>query len=246
VAALRGVLAARAPDVRVDDAGHDIRPGDIPQAALALSRYWLEYPPGTVHVVVVDPGVGGPRRALVVSAAGRFGVGPDNGVLTPLLDSPELVRVVEIRNASLFRAPVSATFHGRDVFAPVAAYLAQGGLLDAVGPDLSVEAVRLEQARPETVGDAVRGAVVAVDRFGNLLTNLPGRTVAGALGVAVDGRFVGPLRQTYADVASGEPLALVGSGGFLEIAVRDGSAAGRLGSGPGARVEARMKPAGKA
>lgn len=240
VAAVRGVIATRAPGVRADDVSHEIPPGDVARAAIALSRYWREYPPGTVHVVVVDPGVGGPRRSLVVSAAGRFGVGPDNGVLTALLDSPDLERVVEIRNERLFRQPVSATFHGRDVFAPVAAFLAQGGLQDTIGPVVASDVVRLQRSGPVTTETGIRGAVIAVDRFGNLMTDVPGDAAASAEDVAIGGISVGRVRGTYTDVASGDVLALIGSAGFLEIAVRDGSAADRLGAGPGAVVETRL------
>lgn len=239
VAALRGVIASRAPAVRVDDAGHDVPRGDAAAAAVALGRYWREYPEGTVHVVVVDPGVGSSRAALVVASAGRLGVGPDNGVLTPMLESPGFEVAREIRNGDLFRPPVSATFHGRDIFAPVAAWLAQGGLLERVGPE-AVAPVRLARTRPERTGFGVRGVTLRADRFGNLATNLPADLVAGAVDVEVAGRSLGPLRATYADVVAGAPLALVGSDGFLEIAVRDGSAAMLPGFGPGAAVSVRL------
>ncbi len=239
VAALHGVIASRAPAVRVDDAGHDVPRGDTAAGAAALGRYWREYPEGTVHVVVVDPGVGSARAALVVASAGRIGVGPDNGVLTPMLDSPGFESVREARNADLFRHPVSATFHGRDIFAPVAAYLVQGGLLERVGPE-AASPVRLARVRPERTASGVQGVIERADRFGNLATNLPAGLVAGAVDVAVAGRSLGPLQATYADVAAGTPLALVGSDGFLEIAVRDGSAAAIPGFGPGAAVSVRL------
>src|SRR5690606_8452553 len=125
VAAMKGVIAARAPGVVVDDASHDVPPGDVAAAAWTLSRYWNLYPPGTVHVVVVDPGVGSERRALAAEVDGRLFVAPDNGVLTWVLAEAGDAAVVAIEAARLFRTPVSATFHGRDVFAPVAAELAR-------------------------------------------------------------------------------------------------------------------------
>jgi hypothetical protein len=237
--AVRGVIAARAPAVRVDDAGHDVPRGDIAAAAAALARYWREYPEGTVHVVVVDPGVGGARAALLVMADGRFGVGPDNGVLTPMLDSPGFESVRVVRNADLFRHPVSATFHGRDVFAPVAAYVAQGGLPGKVGPEAAVP-VRLARTEPERTATGSRGVILHADRFGNLATNLPADLVRHAVDVRVGDRSVGPLRATYAAVAPGTPLALIGSDGFLEIAVRDGSAAALPGFGAGITVTVRL------
>jgi hypothetical protein len=241
-AAMRGVIAQRAPGVMVDDAGHGIEPGDIAGAAAALARYWLEYPAGTVHIVVVDPGVGGSRRGLLVRAAGRAAVGPDNGVLTPLLESPGPVGVIEIRNAALFRHPVSATFHGRDVFAPVAAFIAQGGLDDDVGPAV-FDPVRLPLPELVATPAGFRGVVTGSDRFGNLATNVPARLALGAAEVRVGGRSVGRVRETYSAAAPGELLALIGSGGFLEIAVRDGSAAARLAAGRGVVVEGTAGPA---
>jgi S-adenosylmethionine hydrolase len=186
------VIASRAPAVRVDDAGHDVPRGDVAAGAAALGRYWQEYPERTVHVAVVDPGVGGARAAIVVSAAGRLGVGPDNGVLTPMLVSPRFEFAREVRNADLFRHPVSDTFHGRDVFAPVAAYLAQGGSCETVGPEAAVP-VRVVLAPPERSGALVWGAIGRADRFGNLSTNLPRTLVAGCGG-----------RRTFAGAAASD------------------------------------------
>jgi len=239
VAAMRGVIAARTPEVRVDDAGHEVARGDAAAGAAALARYWREYPPGTVHVVVVDPGVGGPRAALAVAADGRIGIGPDNGVLTPMLDSPGFASAREVRNADLFRHPVSSTFHGRDIFAPVAAYLAGGGLLERVGPEAPAP-LRLARPLPERTPTGLRGVILRADRFGNLATNLPASLVAAALDVTVGERSVGPVRAAYADIDPGMPVALIGSDGFLEIAVRDGSAAALPGFGPGAPVTVRL------
>jgi len=239
VGAVRGAIAARAPAVRVDDVGHDVPRGDVAAAAAALTRYWREYPVGTVHVVVVDPGVGAGRSALVVLADGRFGVGPDNGVLTPMLESPGFESAHVVRNADLFRHPVSATFHGRDVFGPVAAYLAQGGLPAKVGPEAAAP-VRLPRTEPEPTASGVRGVILHADHFGNLATNLPADLVRRAVDVRVGDRSVGPLRATYADVAPGTPLALIGSNGVLEIAVRDGSAAALPGFDPRVTVTVRL------
>jgi len=234
VAAMRGVIAARAPGVPVDDASHDIAHGDVVSGAAALARYCDIYPAGTVHVVVIDPGVGSARRAIAVLAQGRFGIGPDNGVLEPLLARADTVH--EVNDEALFRHPVSATFHGRDIFAPVAAYLAAGGLIEAVGPRIG-DAIRLEWPAPERDGDRITGEVVHVDRFGNLITNISGNEIADAAEVVIAERRIGNVRRAYADAEPGQLLALIGSSGVIEIAVRQGSASAVLGLGRGAVVE---------
>jgi len=248
VAAMKGVIAARAPNAIIDDASHDIPPGDVAAAAWTLSRYWRLYPPGTVHLVVVDPGVGSERRALAAEADGRLFVAPDNGVLTRVLAEVGDTAVVSIEAAELFRTPVSATFHGRDVFAPVAAELARRvaagpaafrEALTGLGPAV-VDPVRLPLPEPYRAADHLAGEVVHVDRFGNLITNVPGEWLAPGARARVAGGPAAPLVRTYAEVAPGALAALVGSAGMLEISVRDGSAAERLGVGRGASV--RVEP----
>ncbi len=213
VAAMKGVIAMIAPSALVEDASHDIPPGDVLAAAFALRRYWRLYPPGTVHVVVVDPGVGSPRAAVALEAEERFFVGPDNGVFTFIAAE----RVVELP------APdgVSATFHGRDVFAPAAAHLLNGKALLELGQETFVH-VKLE------ISDMPQ--IVAIDRFGNLITN-----ITKASDVEINGRAIRPGR-TYSDVAEGEPIGLINSDGMLEIAVRNGSAAETLGVSRGAVI----------
>ena len=230
--AVKGVLAALAPGVLVDDIAHDLPPGDTRAAALALPRYWRRYPEGTVHLVVVDPGVGTGRRALACSAGGRFLVAPDNGVLTPVLTTSGS-RCFEIEGSAP-TVPVSSTFHGRDVFAPVAAALVSGSPISTVGPAVEDPVLMPE---PEAVrrGAAGLGAVVGVDRFGNATTNLPGGWAKPAGFVEVAGLRLA-VRGTYGDVATGDALALVDSEGWIEVAVRDGSAAERLDLGAGTPV----------
>lgn len=235
VAAMKGVIAQIAPEAVVDDAAHDIPPGDVDAAAFALARYWRLYPPGTVHVVVVDPGVGTERRAIAARVDGRFFVAPDNGVLSRVLDETPAEAIVSIENSSLRRDVVSATFHGRDIFAPAAAHLARGTPLDAFGPQVH-DPILLPIPRPERLGRRIRGQVVAVDRFGNLITNVPGDWVEAGAHVTLAGRDVGPLRRTYADAPPGGVLALVGSTGVVEISVRGGSAAQELAAGRGTIV----------
>jgi S-adenosylmethionine hydrolase len=213
VAAMKGVIATIAPSAVIDDASHDIPHGDVVTAAFALRRYWRLYPPGTVHVVVVDPGVGTERAALALEAEGRFFVGPDNGVFT----------YVPARTAVALPAPASSapTFHGRDVFAPAAARLLAGAQLRELGEPAHV---RIALELPE------RPQVIAVDRFGNLITN-----VTEPADVELCGRVI-RLARTYGDAPVGGLVALMNSDGLLEIAVRNGSAAETLGVSRGADV----------
>ncbi|HEX6308581.1 MAG TPA: SAM-dependent chlorinase/fluorinase [Longimicrobiales bacterium] len=234
VAAMKGVISAILPAALIDDASHDIPPGDVHTASWALGAYWHLYPPGTVHVIVVDPGVGGARRALALEIEGRRFVAPDNGVTTAALERAPLTRAVEIRARHLLRDQESATFHGRDVFAPAAAHLAAGVPLEELGPPVA-DPVLLPTPPLVRTSTAVTGAVIHVDRFGNLVTNIPAADVRGGA-VDIAGRSRIPVVRTYADVAVGECAALAGSRGVLEVSVRDGSAAETLGARRGTAV----------
>ena len=230
VAEMKGVILSALPGATLVDATHDVAPHDVECGRLALARYWRRFPAGTVHVAVVDPGVGADRAALAVESDGRFLVGPDNGLLSPAL---------LLAGARVVALPVPAraapTFHGRDVFAPAAAALAGGTPLDTLGAPLDAPLVRRTPEAHRLADGSIAGEVIAVDRFGNAITNLlsrsGGQLTAGGVTVAV--------RRVYADVAPGTPVALVGSNGLLEIAVRDGSAAERLGLRRGAPVVLR-------
>jgi S-adenosylmethionine hydrolase len=230
VAELKGVLLSVAPGVQVIDLSHDLPPHDVEAARLAVARYWRRFPAGTVHLVVVDPGVGSSRAAIAVHSDGRFLVGPDNGVLSPALLLPG-VEVVALAVPS----DAAPTFHGRDVFAPAAAALARGANVSSLGAPHSNPVIR---RTPEVVREAdgwLRGEVIVVDRFGNAVTNLFGVHDGQ---VHIGPRAI-PLRRTYADVAPGEPVALVGSSGLIEVAVRDGNAAAALGIVRGTTVRIR-------
>ena len=228
VAEMKAAVLSRAPDVQLVDISHDVPPGDIRAAQYLVGRAWHRFPAGTVHLVVVDPGVGSARRAIAVQRQGHFFTGPDNGVLTPVLGDAE---TVELR----IPGDASPTFHGRDVFAPAAARLANGEPLAGLGPGIG-NAARLPMPVPKRARGVVEGEVVYVDRFGTLITNIPGEWTPGAKGIEVAGKPVGPLRRTFADVQAGAFVGFVGSDGVLEIAVRDGSAARKLGVGVGAEV----------
>lgn len=231
---MAGVIASVAPSAVVEHASHDIPPGDILAAALGLFRYADLYPEGTIHVVVVDPGVGTDRRPLAARIDGRFYVAPDNGVLTLVLQGAGRVEIVAVTEPGILQS-ASATFHGRDIFAPTAARLAEGGDLTDLGPAVR-DPLILAIPQPERTDAGARGEVLSTDRFGNLVTNIPGEWLASTPQVTVAGQSAGPLRTTYGDVAPGEVVALVGSLGLLEVSVRDGNAAARLGVGRGAEV----------
>jgi S-adenosyl-L-methionine hydrolase (adenosine-forming) len=230
VAEVKAVLASEAHPPLLIDISHDVPPGDLRAAQYILGRVWPRFPHGTVHLVVVDPGVGTDRRALAAEAAGQFFVAPDNGVLSPL---PQEARFVELP------VPPGAapTFHARDLFAPAAAQLVNGTALTHLG-HLITDPVRRPLPVAQRDGGRLTGEVIYVDRFGTLITNIPGAAVAAGGVVRIDGKDLGPLARTFGDVARGQPVAFVGSGGMVEIAVRDGSAARLLGAGVGADVRA--------
>ena len=232
------MLISRCPEATVLDLAHAIAPQNRVEAALFLAGAVPTFPPGTVHLAVVDPGVGSDRRALAVEVAGQRVVCPDNGLLTLLTRSHPIAAAHELTNPALRRQPVSATFEGRDVFAPAAAHLACGGALAELGPAAS-DLVGLPLAEPERdAGGAVRGEVVHVDRFGNAVTNIPAALLSleANLRVHATGHDFALLRA-YGAARPGEALAVIGSSDHLEVAVREGNAAERLGLQSGDRVE---------
>ena len=235
VAEVKGCLLGTSPDATLVDVTHSVAPGDVRAAAYLLGRVWHRFPAGTIHLAVVDPGVGTDRAALALSAHGHYFIGPDNGLFSFVLRDAE-VQIV------LLPTPdgASATFHGRDIFAPAAASLAAGTPLVRLGEPFARMPVRLAYTEPHYEGKAVVGQVVYVDRFGTLVTNLTPALVPSYARVEVEGLEVGLLRRTFGDVPTGGLVAYVGSGGQVEIAVRDGSASRRLGMGVGGRVRARL------
>jgi S-adenosylmethionine hydrolase len=229
VAQVKGVLLSLLPGAEIVDVSHGIAPGDVLEAAYVVETAIPAFPEASTHVVVVDPGVGTDRRALAVRYARRTLVGPDNGALTAFLDPSAEVR--EVTESGLFLPEVSDTFHGRDVFAPVAAFLAGGGELGAVGPLLEEDPVRLDDLRT----DGPDGVVLSVDRFGNLITSLPAEAAAPGTTLSGPDAEVVETARTFGE-SSGAPFLYAGSGGRLEVAVRGGSAAEALGWGRGTRV----------
>lgn len=235
VAEVKGRLLSLAPSARLVDVSHTLAPGDVRAAAYIIGRVWRQFPEGTVHLAVVDPGVGTDRKALAVAAHGHFFIGPDNGILS------SVIRDAKVSVASLpIPDGVSSTFHGRDVFAPAAAALAGGAALGEIGTVFAGVPVRIATREPYHEGKTLIGEVIYVDRFGTLITNFNEENLPDYASVEIEGVEIGKLRRTYGDVPTGGLVAYLGSGGDVEIAVRDGSAARRFGIGVGGKVRARL------
>ncbi len=247
VAAMKGVMLCLNPGLSFVDISHQISPQDIQSGAFTLGQAYPLFPPGTVHLAVVDPGVGTERKAIVVAAAGQYFVAPDNGLLTYVFHREENWTAHEITAEHYFRKPVSATFHGRDIFAPVAAWLSRDIPPQQFGPQLA-NPFQLKIPEVVRVRDSlIQAAVLAVDGFGNLVTNLrpedlpfygaPGRRTCRILaGQKEITRFC----RTFAEGGPGEILVLPGSTGYLEIVMRNGSAASSLNLGAGAMIGVQL------
>ncbi len=234
---LRGSVLAACPDAQVVDLSHDIARFAVREASFVLRASIEAFPAGSIFAAVVDPGVGTPRRGIAIRAGGYFFVGPDNGIFSfILIDHPE-AEVCELTNAGLFRSHVSQTFHGRDVFGPVAGALARGTSFEDVGPRIE-DAFHFEFKKPQVVeGGDVLGHVIYIDIFGNLVTTIGGsvfetllQSVKGDLTelVADVQRVVTPVVTTFGDVPEDEACAYLGSAGRIEIAINQGSAQSRF------------------
>jgi S-adenosylmethionine hydrolase len=241
VGAMRGAILRLVSEARLVDLSHCIPPQDLLAGAWMLRHAATEFPPGTIHLAVIDPGVGSARRPLVVRSGGYLWVGPDNGLFSFAFQTPGW-RAHEIAHPDLCGPRLSSTFHGRDLFAPAAARLAAGFPLEQVGPPVR-DPVRLEETCPRREGAVLLGQVLHVDRFGNLTTNIPGEAAAswgeGWQLCLSAGPALTRLCRTYSEAEPGALLALVGSAGLLEIAVNGGSAARRLRLGRRAEVRLR-------
>ena len=228
VAAMKGVMLGLNPDLTLVDVSHFIPPQDIFSGAFTLGQTYSCFPQGTIHLAVVDPGVGTARRAMAVSAGGHFFVAPDNGLLTYVLNDQESFAAHEITAEHYFRKPVSSTFHGRDVFAPIAAWISRGIPLHQLGPALR-DPVLLKIPAPVRVQEAlIQGTILAVDQFGNLITNLLPDEVPHTSRILAGKREITSFRTAYGEGLPGEVFAVPGSTGYLEIAVKNGSAAAEL------------------
>ena len=233
VGVMKGVMLNINPEVQIVDITHAIPPQDVYAAAFLIDSAYRYFPTGTIHVVVIDPGVGSERRALVCQTETAYFVCPDNGILTHILRNGERVHTVAVENSAYFLQEVSNTFHGRDIFAPVAAHLSRGIPIDKLGSPVT-QPVQLPIPKPEVTDKTVIGQVIWIDSFGNLVTNISheileslegrDRVVIRAGSVEMD-----RLNRSYTESAVGEVLAIVGSSNRLEISINQGNAAETLG-----------------
>jgi S-adenosylmethionine hydrolase len=235
VAVMKGVVLGIAPETVIVDVSHQIAPQDVLEAAYVLRTAYRYFPATAIHVAVVDPGVGTRRKALGVKAPHGLYVGPDNGIFCSVLEEQEALNeetgelvkgtAVDLTNEDYWRKPVSQTFHGRDIFAPVAAHLARGISLDTFGP--AVTRLHIDPTIPPVVrGGAIFGRIVHIDRFGNAVSNVRAEMLPGAFQIEIGGRVIEGLAASYQDA---RVVAIIGSSGLLEIAARNASAAEGLG-----------------
>ncbi len=244
---LKGVIAGINPAAVIIDVTHGIAPQNVTAAAYALKASFPFFPQGTIHMAVVDPGVGTQRRIVAAQCMGHVFLAPDNGLLFPVIAAHSPHALYRVENENLFRQPVSRTFHGRDVFAPVAAHLSKGLPVKALGRPLDFSQLRplaVQEPRKNISGE-LEGQVVGVDRFGNLITNISDKHL-GAMGPGKLSIFIGDhaierLTDSYAQGPPGVPLAIIGSRACLEIFVNGGHAAGFLNMGQGQVVHVKAR-----
>jgi len=250
VGVMKGVMLSINPSASIVDITHQIAPQDIHQAAYLVPSYYHFFPEGTVHIVVVDPGVGSQRSILALSHQKHFFIAPDNGVLTLLLNAEKSDTIICVDNADYFLKPLSSTFHGRDILAAVGAHLSCGTKLDAFGARANVkDIVRLKDlnCRISQTGELI-GKIVSIDRFGNLITNIDSQSLAvfsrtktlKHLQINIGTVEISGLSRTYSDAALQSPLALFGSRNYLEIAINGGNAADNLNARKGDPVRLKL------
>jgi S-adenosylmethionine hydrolase len=242
VGAVKGVILDIVPEAAIVDISHAVQAYDVLDGALAISQTYSYFPTGTVHMVVVDPGVGTTRRPIIASSDGYHFVAPDNGVLSMVYAKEERIHVRHVTSDHYFRQPVSNTFHGRDVFAPIAAYLAKMVDSHKFGDEIE-DYVRFAAPRPKPVAEnKLRAVVLKVDRFGNMITNVTPEDAPalfagnGGFKIVVGNKEITEVRAAYAEGAPGEVFGILGSMGYLEIVANRAAAAQITGAGKGAEV----------
>jgi S-adenosylmethionine hydrolase len=241
VGTLKGVILKINPDVNIVDITHNVAPYDLLDGALAIGSAYSYFPPRTIHIVVVDPGVGTDRRPLLVSGETQYFVAPDNGVLSLVYDREESLLVRHANVEHYYLQPVSKTFHGRDIFAPIAAWLSKGSQAASMGDEIT-DYKKFAMPKPKTADGVVKGVVLRVDSFGNLVTNfrpedLPASALeTGTVQFKIGSQTVGKLVDTFAKGNPGEVFAYVGSNGFVEFGINRGNACKALAAGRGVPV----------
>jgi S-adenosylmethionine hydrolase len=250
VGVMKGVILSVNPEARIVDITHQVEPQDVVQAAYLICASYPYFPPQTVHVAVVDPGVGSSRAILAGRCKGHLFLGPDNGILSLISDDNPWEELVEVRNRDYFLSPISRTFHGRDIFAPVAARLAGGLDIHKLGPVFDPRKMkRLHIEKPQwSDSGELRGTVIAIDRFGNLLTDIteeliprPGTEGDCRIEIRIGSTNISGLSACYDSVSQGIPLALIGSRGSLEISVNSGSARHYFGVEKGCKIRIKKE-----
>ena len=253
VGTMKGVILNIVPEAEIVDISHAVQPYDVLDGALTIAQSYAYFPTAAVHVVVVDPGVGTARRPIIASSEQHHFVAPDNGVLSLIYAREERMHVRHVTSQHYFQQPVSNTFHGRDIFAPVAAYLAKRVDSEKFG-EIVDDYVRFNAPRPKPVdARTMRGVVLKVDRFGNLITNITPQDVPmlfqqhpPAFKIVVGKREIGEIKSTYSEGEPGEIFAILGSMGYVEISTNRGSAAQAIGAGKGADVSIVLEGAAAA
>ncbi|MDZ7331179.1 MAG: SAM-dependent chlorinase/fluorinase [candidate division KSB1 bacterium] len=240
VATMKGVILSINPKATIIDLSHDIPAQDVAAAAFVLEASFRYFPRGTIHVAVVDPTVGTNRKILAVKSSDYWFLAPDNQLLKYVFHAGETLTVVEVLNKRFFLGQVSQTFHGRDIFAPIAAHLSLGVDILQLG-ELTSDYDRGQIHLPSVSKHEIIGKVIYCDRFGNLITNIEATQLPKhEFRICVGDVTIPHLSQSYAEVEIGQPLAIVGSSGFLEIAIRNGNAQNRLSASPGTKVTLKM------
>ena len=243
VASMKGTILKICVEAKIVDISHEVPKFDIKHAAFLLMQTTEYFPEGTIHVVVVDPGVGTNRRRILIETEKSFFIGPDNGVLIPAAEREGISQIIEIKSTNYMLSEISKTFEGRDVFAPVAAHLASGTPLESFGNPIKNE-VKHPFPSPNVSKGGISGEVIHIDGFGNLITNMSKKQLGAkdiefgdAIAVSIDDRTHEiPFLRTYGASSKGEYLAIIGSSGFLEISINQGNAADDLGVGVGAKI----------
>ncbi|MCD6115949.1 SAM-dependent chlorinase/fluorinase [bacterium] len=244
VASMKGVMLSICHDAAITDITHNIAPGDIEEAAFILSRTYSLFPPGTIHTVVVDPGVGTERKLLIVRTEDYFFVAPDNGILSYIFHDHESAKVFHADNKNFWRNKISSTFHGRDIFAPVAAHLASGIDINKLG---TIIAEYNKGTLPEIkiTERQITGSVIFIDRFGNCITNIPAGLIKNKkVSIHIKNLFIDRLSTTFASVGNNSILAYIGSSEMLEIGINSGSAADDLEITKGTEVNIQIMKEG--
>jgi len=248
VGTMKGVIKNINPDVEIVDITHGVRPQNIFEAAFALGNSYTYFPTGTIHTVVVDPGVGSDRHAFILKSSRYYFVAPDNGVLSYAIDREKIEKIVKIQSEKFLLRPISATFHGRDVFAPVSAHLSLGVAPEEFGPPLE-KIVRLKPSVPRKLSDReIVGHVICVDPFGNLITDVTQpfleelfkTSKARRLRILIRDREIDRIRETYAQGKENELIALIGSSGHMEFAINHARACNVIGMSEGGEFILRV------